>query len=221
MKGEQVPGGVRRLEPSSIDHHRSHVHGGHDMWVLTLWDNGQPLLQWGVVIGASVIAAGTDLAARRIPNWLTFPMLLGGLGFAVTQAGVAGFTDALAATALLALPYVLLFLFAQGGAGDAKLMGAIGAWLGMANGIAALGCVALAGVIVAAVWAVVRGQGRQVTLNVAGISQTVLFAVLTRTRLPSNDSSQSTPQPMLTMPYGLAICIGVCVAAIGVFLWRT
>ena len=191
------------------------------MWAFTLWENSQPLVQWGVVIGASVIAAGTDLAARRIPNWLTFPMLLGGLVYSGVQAGLPGVADAFAAMVFLALPYVLLFLFAQGGAGDAKLMGAIGAWLGLVNGSIALGCVALAGVIVAASMAVLRGRASQVSVNVAGISQNLLLAILTRTKLPSNDSSQTTAEPMLTMPYGLAICIGVCVAAIGVFLWRT
>jgi prepilin peptidase CpaA len=190
------------------------------MWALTLWENGQPLVQWGVVIGASIVAAGTDLAGRRIPNWLTFPMLIGGLVFASAQAGTAGFIDAFAAMMLLALPYVVLFLFANGGAGDAKLMGAIGAWLGVANGLAALGCVALAGVILAMATAIMRGRGRQVGLNVVGITQSLFLAVLTKSRMPSNDSSHSTSEPMLTMPYGLAICTGVCVAAIGVFLWR-
>lgn len=190
------------------------------MWAFTLWENGHPLVQWGVVIGASVIAAGTDLAARRIPNWLTFPMLLGGLIFAGVQAGMVGVADAIAATVFLAFPYVLLFLFAQGGAGDAKLMGAIGAWLGLVNGSIALGCVALAGVIIAAAMAVWRGRASEVSVNVAGISQNLFLAILTRTKVPSNHSSQRTGEPMLTMPYGLAICVGVCAAGIGVFLWR-
>lgn len=190
------------------------------MWALTLWEDGHLLTQWGVVIGASVIAAGTDLAARRIPNWLTFPVVLGGLVFAGVQHGLSGLADAAAATVLLSLPYVLLFLFAHGGAGDAKLMGAIGAWLGLVNGLAVLGAVALAGVVLAAVYAVIRGRGRQVSVNLAGITQSLVVAVLTRTRPPINDSSPSTAEPMLTMPYGLAICVGTCVAAIGVFLWR-
>lgn len=111
------------------------------MWLTTLWEQGLQPVPWAVVVAASLVAAMTDIASRRIPNILTGPLLLGGVVWAAWTAGPSGLADSISACVLLALPYVLLFLFAGGGAGDAKLMGAVGAWLGMVNGLIVLSCV--------------------------------------------------------------------------------
>ena len=84
--------------------------------------NGSELIQWSTVIGASLIALVIDVKSRRIPNLLCGSLLLLGLIWSVWQGGFAGLAEALAAMALLALPFISLFLFAGGGAGDAKLM---------------------------------------------------------------------------------------------------
>ena len=190
------------------------------MWAVTLWEQGSPLLQWGVVVGASLIAACTDLAWRRIPNYLTFPLLGSGLIFAGSQAGLAGVADSLTACIVLAVPYILLFLFAQGGAGDAKLMGAIGSWLGLINGLAALACVAVAGIVLAIMSAIIRKRTREVSINVAGMTQGLFMTALTRRKFVGSLSPETSAEPMLTMPYGLAICAGTCAAAVGVLLWQ-
>jgi len=46
---------------------------------------------------------------------------------------------------LLGIPYFLLFAFAGGGAGDAKIMAALGAWVGWHNGIAVVVGVSIGG----------------------------------------------------------------------------
>src|SRR6056297_2650346 len=107
------------------------------MWT-ALWHDSVPLIQWATVLGASLAAAGWDIRCRRIPNFLTGPVLLAGLIWAAASAGWAGLGDSLAAAALLGLPYVVLFLQCGGGAGDAKLMMALGAWLGLVNGVVVL-----------------------------------------------------------------------------------
>ena len=48
------------------------------------------VLQWGVVIGASLLAALSDLRERRIPNALTFPLFVVGLIWAAWFGGLAG-----------------------------------------------------------------------------------------------------------------------------------
>ena len=52
----------------------------------------------------------------------------------------------------------MLFVFAGGGAGDAKMMGALGAWLGLANGVVALVAVALSGAVIGLGYALIKGK---------------------------------------------------------------
>ena len=103
--------------------------------------------QWGVVLGASLAAAIWDLRSRRIPNALTLPLVVTGLLYGLLAGGLSGLGQAAAACVVVALPYILLFVFAGGGAGDAKMMGALGAWLGLAAGAVVLGTVAATGVV--------------------------------------------------------------------------
>src|SRR6202030_4763910 len=87
-------------------------------------------LIWGLVLCLTLCGAVVDWRSRRIPNWLTVPGLFIGI---ITHAAVSGWTGtkmslegAGAALALL-LPFVLLRAL---GAGDWKLMAAVGAFLG-------------------------------------------------------------------------------------------
>ena len=87
-------------------------------------------LPWIVVLAATGIAAITDGLTSRIPNVLTLPLWVAGLVYGALSAGLWGGAESLVASLLLALPYILLFVYAGGGGGDAKIMGALGAWLG-------------------------------------------------------------------------------------------
>ena len=171
------------------------------MWWLSLWNEGLDPIPLTVVLGGIALAAWTDLKARRIPNALTGPMVAGGLAWAGWVAGFAGLANALAGCAIMALPYVLLFLLAGGGAGDAKLMGAVGAWLGVAHGLIALVAVAAAGILFAVGWAVYRGRGRALLNNLVG---TVVG---------------TPPHEPTKMPYGVAIVAGTWAWALGVLVW--
>jgi prepilin peptidase CpaA len=183
-------------------------------------DLDMSLVQWGVVIGASLAAAFTDLASRRIPNALTMPLLAGGLAFAVWTGGGTGLLSGVAAMLILAIPYILLFIFAGGGAGDAKMMGAIGAWLGITQGIVVLLCVAASGIVLAVVWAILQKRGREVVSNLSVIMLGMVAAVVTRTALSSGACEPRSPSEMDAVPYGVAIVVGVCVAAGSMLLWN-
>jgi Flp pilus assembly protein protease CpaA len=191
------------------------------MWAMPLWNDAIPALQWSVVVSASVVAAMTDIASRRIYNWLTVPVAAGGLAYGTYVGGMPGLAESLAACAILALPYVFLFVFARGGAGDAKMMGAIGAWLGLVNGLAALACVCMAGIVLAIGFSILKGRMKETAANLSGIAYGMLYAVTTRGRMSEPLRAGSSAHAMMTMPYGLAICVGVCAAAVGVLLWRT
>ena len=83
-----------------------------------------------IVVGVALVAAGWDVATRRIPNVLTFGAALAAL---VVHGYVGGWSGAGMAAAGWAAGVALFFpVFALGGmgAGDVKLLGAVGAWLG-------------------------------------------------------------------------------------------
>lgn len=87
-------------------------------------------MAWAGAIVLTLLAGWTDWRSRRIPNRLTIPALVLGLLANSIVFGWSGAKSALLGAAvplLLLLPLVLL----RGlGAGDWKLMGALGAWIG-------------------------------------------------------------------------------------------
>lgn len=181
-----------------------------------LWNQAMPVVQWSVVLAACAVATFYDVSRRKIPNLLTAPLLLTGLLWSTWAAGSAGLADSAAACLLLAAPYVALFVFAGGGAGDAKLMGAIGAWLGVWNGLVVLFCVSLAAIALGMVYALARKRMRETGVNIMTISYRFLLKVLGL----KGASSFEPRSPLQTMPYALAISAGTLIAATGIVVWR-
>lgn len=91
-----------------------------------------------VVAVATGVALVTDLWKFKVYNALTFPLLLSGLMF--HSVGSEGLGLTFSACGLLCGFAGLIAFYALGGfgAGDVKLMGAIGAWLGPANTLSLL-----------------------------------------------------------------------------------
>ena len=83
-----------------------------------------------VAVAVVVVACVWDVATSRIPNVLTFTAV--GLALAFHQFGPAGAGVSYAGLGLLAGLAVFFPMFALGamGAGDVKLMAALGAWIG-------------------------------------------------------------------------------------------
>lgn len=84
-----------------------------------------------VVLGASLVAAATDVWRFRIPNILTLPLLASGLIYHALTGEPGGllfsFLGALFGFSILFIFYLLGGM----GAGDVKLLAGIGAWLGI------------------------------------------------------------------------------------------
>lgn len=91
--------------------------------------NAQQVI-WAVTIGVTLVAAFVDYRSRRIPNWLTVPSFLAGLTLRTALLGWPGAKSALEGTGLALVLLLPLVLMRALGAGDWKLMGAVGAFLG-------------------------------------------------------------------------------------------
>jgi prepilin peptidase CpaA len=112
-----------------------------------------------VVLAAGLTAAGAlDFRTRRIPNDLTMAMAV--TGFALSVTHVNGISPA---ASLLGLVMGLLLMLpghvlGATGAGDVKLMAAVGAFIGPAAVITAFLATAVAGGVLALVIAARRGR---------------------------------------------------------------
>ncbi len=175
--------------------------------------------EWAVVLVITVVACAIDVRTRRVPNVLTGPAWILGLAWAFSQGGWVRLADGFAASLILALPYVLLFMFAGGGAGDAKLMAAVGAWLGILNGLLALFAIALCGALMAIGIALHHKRFRSVMAYMKQSVCAVMDTVSSRSRVSDLTFAPPGRQEMMTMPYGVAVFFGACLAAGMAGLW--
>ena len=164
----------------------------------------------GFAVALALVACLYDVSTSRIPNKLTFTTAALAIlfhAFAPTGAGLSH-----AALGLLVGLLVFFPLFALGamGAGDVKLMAAVGAWIGAGPIVYVALYGSVAGGVFAVIVALRRGYLKQALNNVKmlltfwwveGIKP---FPALT---LESKDS--------LRLPYALAIAAGL-----GVTLWQ-
>ncbi len=184
-------------------------------------------VRWGVVLGASLAAAVVDVRSRRIPNALTIPLALSGILFAVCDAGLSGLGESFVGAAALAAPYILLFVFAGGGAGDAKMMAGIGAWLGIEAGLAVLLSVAVTGGVLGLLrifahrnrWSAIGSLYAWLYALMVGACSGRKGWALVKAELDREAGGMEGGRG-LTIPYGPAIFLGVCIGAIGVHSWN-
>jgi prepilin peptidase CpaA len=117
------------------------------------------------VLVVTGLAVRADVRTRRIPNLLTGPALLVGLVAHLAFGGAAGLSSAalgMAAAGGLLLPG---WLMGWMGAGDVKLMAAVGAWLGFPLGVFAALATLMAGGVIALIVAARRGALKKSVWN--------------------------------------------------------
>jgi prepilin peptidase CpaA len=85
---------------------------------------------WILTLALTISAALLDWRSRRIPNWLTVPGFLSGVTLHVVLNGWHGLLFALGGSGLALILLLPLVGLRALGAGDWKLMGAVGAFLG-------------------------------------------------------------------------------------------
>lgn len=169
---------------------------------------------WFFVIGLTLLAAWTDWRSRRIPNWLTLPGLAVGVAINSYAHGWQGTKISLEGAALaliLLLPVVML----RGlGAGDWKLMGAVGAFAGPTLFVVIL----TASVLVAGAMAIVQMiRARRVRKTLRNLVVLVHGYFVFGLR-PNPNISLDDPKS-LKLPFGVATAIAT-LACGGAALWH-
>src|ERR1700760_4708366 len=139
-----------------------------------------PLLIRSFLALVVLTAAVYDIRFRRIPNWLNLSGLLLGLISNVCFFHVRGATTAIEGFLLATAVYVPLYLMRGMGAGDVKLMAAIGALVGPQAWLYIFIITALIGGACSLALILLHKRAHQTFLNVAFILQELLHA-----RMPS------------------------------------
>lgn len=118
------------------------------------------------VLAIAAIACVIDVRERRIPNWLTLGAAVAGFGYQLALEGPAGLVTAgagwLVGLAIFFLPFALGGL----GAGDVKLIAALGTWLGWHDTVWLGLYIGTAGAVLALVAAISTGYTRQALNNI-------------------------------------------------------
>jgi prepilin peptidase CpaA len=166
---------------------------GFDYWYLTAV----------VLVPAAGYAAYVDWRHHRVPNWLTASIAAAGLlAQGLCGQGVwQGLGGLLVGFGLLIVPWAMHGM----GAGDVKLMAAIGAWFGPWMTLVAFCTGAILGGVVAVAMIAWAGKTRDAMANLATISYKITHRDVIFTDFGSARGFGSTSQ---LLPYGVPLTIG-------------
>ena len=117
----------------------------------------------------AAVACATDLKSRRIPNWLTFGASAIALLFHAWNGGVAGLQSSAGGWLLGVALFAPFFALRGLGAGDVKLLAALGAWLGPLTILFVAFYSMLSGGVLAMAVAIRAGYVRTAFRNIGGM----------------------------------------------------
>ncbi len=120
-----------------------------------------------VAIGAA--ACVTDFRSRRIPNVLTFGASAAAVVFWAVTAGLSGAGWSVAGWAVGCAVFMPWFLLGGMGAGDVKLLAALGAWAGPSAAVWMALYAGIAGGVFAIVVSLTRGYLGEMFRNLWGL----------------------------------------------------
>jgi prepilin peptidase CpaA len=172
------------------------------------------------ISAAMVVAAVIDGWKLKVPNWLTFPLIVGGWAFGLCHnlgwlegSGEGGLGASLLGT--LVGFALLLPVYAIGGmgAGDVKMQMGFGAWVGAYYGAWAgmaviwwaFAIAVLIGGVLALGMMLLRRQFRQNAINTRDIVGDLLGA--TSVGQVADRAARRKPR-MHLLPYGIPLCLG-------------
>ena len=158
-----------------------------------------------VVCLVLIVAAWIDGKQLRVPNWITFPMVLSGLAYNCWMDGWAGLGSGMLGMCVGLLCLLPLYSVGGMGAGDVKLMAGIGAWLGAMITLYAFCATTIIGAIMAICMVLYRKSFLKHYTNFL-----LILNEWKEVRNPaklSEIAAERKPR-MFLLPYGIPICIG-------------
>lgn len=167
-----------------------------------------------VALALAVAAATIDVQQHRIPNRLTYPGIALGLVVRGVLFGWKGLVTGVAGCLLAGGIMFFFYAVRAMGAGDVKLMAALGSWIGPRHSVAVLLATAIFGGVLAIAYAVYRRRIGSTLKNVGSVLKFHAWAGLQA----HPDLNLDNPAA-LRMPYGLAIALGMLYTFLAMW-WR-
>lgn len=159
-----------------------------------------------------IVAAVIDGWKLRVPNWITYPLILGGWVYSAAFFGWPGLGWSLLGTVVGLLLLLPAYAIGGMGAGDVKLLAGVGAWIGSMLTLYAFCVSAIVGGIIALAMVVWKRDWQHHKRQFGAICQEIL-----EIRDPNALSAIAAQRKhtMLLLPYGIPIAIG----SIAYFAW--
>jgi prepilin peptidase CpaA len=154
-----------------------------------------------------LVAAIIDVLTHKIPNWVTFPSAMLGMLINCYLAGLQGLVFSILGLATGFLLLFVVYLLGGMGAGDVKLLCAVGALLGPKLVFCTFIWMALAGGTLALALIIYKKAFSQTLSNL----KTLLLGWILRA--PNEDANLTIRnQSLIKLPYGVAIALGAILA---------
>jgi prepilin peptidase CpaA len=154
----------------------------------------------------TLTAAIYDIRFRRIPNWLVLAGIITGFAWNLYSGGWPGLGHSGEGLGLGFALYFPLYLLKARGAGDVKLLAAVGAIVGPGNCFWVFILTAILGGIIAMVILLLRGRVRRTFFNLSFIVHDLM-----KLRAPHHSSEELdvTKPKGMRLPHGAMIAVGV------------
>jgi prepilin peptidase CpaA len=164
----------------------------------------QPDLTYPATATAWALAGSVfDVKSRRIPNFITLPAFMFGLALHLALGGWRQLLTSFAAGIICGLVFLVFYLAGGMGAGDVKLITAVGCIAGLPHIAYLLVLTALSGGLMAVVLAVARGRLHETIMNVGALA-----SHHSHEGLQPHPDLNLTNAATLRLPYALAIASG-------------
>jgi prepilin peptidase CpaA len=151
----------------------------------------------------ALVGSVFDVKSRRIPNFVTVPAFLLGLAMHLALGGWRQLLTSLAAGVICGLVFLVFYIAGGMGAGDVKLIMAVGCIAGLSHVAYLLVLTALSGGVMAVVLALARGRLQQTFMNVGELA-----THHSREGLQPHPDLNLGNTATLRLPYALAIAGG-------------